>query len=494
MNYKDLGEKILPLVGGKENINSFTNCMTRLRINVKDQGAVQPAELKAIKGVLGVVEGDQLQIIVGPGHAQRAREAFEGITGMKGDAEAEADGTTVADDMKAKVKANQQSPFQRGLKHVGNIFIPLIPGFVGTGLIAAIANTIRGFNPLHIAKVGEVLTEMQIAENATNIIYNPWFALFMAMGGLLVSVLHIIVGYNASKEFGGTPVLGAIAGALIFAPALAGIAGTATTEAVPLVLPVLNVTLKAGLGGVIGVIFAAYVFVQIEKQVRKIVPAVLDLFLVPLITILLGAAVTLVVIMPLAAQLMNLITFLLIDIALVKGGIIGGYVLSAAFLPLVMLGIHHGLTPVHAQLIADSGYTVLLPILAMAGAGQVGAAIAVYIKTKDKDMRELIGAALPAGLLGVGEPLIYGVSLPLFYPFITACLGAGFGGIILGFAAQIGNPVGAISIGPSGLVLIALIANGQWLWYVAGLLASYAGGFLLTYFFGFKEEMLERIR
>ena len=476
MNYKDLGEKILPLVGGKENINSFTNCMTRLRINVKDQTAVQPAELKAIKGVLGVVEGDQLQIIVGPGHAQRAREAFEGITGMKGDAEADANGATVADDMKAKVKANQQSPFQRGLKHVGNIFIPLIPGFVGTGLIAAIANVIKIFEPTVVA--------------------NPWFLLFAAMGGLLVSTLQIVVGYNAAKEFGGTPVLGAIAGALIFAPALAGIAATGDAAAVPLVSPVLNVTLKAGLGGVIGVIFAAYVFVQIEKQARKIVPAVLDLFLVPLITILLGSAVTLVVIMPLAAQLMNLITFLLIDIALLKGGVIGGYVLSAAFLPLVMLGIHHGLTPVHADLIKQTGQTVLLPILAMAGAGQVGSAIAVYLKTKDKDMRELIGSALPAGFLGVGEPLIYGVSLPLFYPFITACLGAGFGGALIAAAPMFtgGLSVGAIAIGPSGLVLIPLIANGLWLWYVAGLLASYAGGFLLTYFFGFKEEMLERIR
>ncbi|MGL5042284.1 MAG: PTS transporter subunit EIIC [Culicoidibacterales bacterium] len=477
MNYQELGKKILPLVGGIENINGFTNCMTRLRINIRDKDLVNAAEIKAIKGVLGVLEGDQLQIIVGPGHAQRAKDAFETVTGLKGDAEVDGGGAgDVAADMKAKVKASQQSPFQRGLKHVGSIFIPLIPGFVGTGLIAAIANVIKIASP--------------------GVVANPWYLLFAAMGGLLVSTLHIVVGYNAGKEFGGTPVLGAIAGALIFAPALAGIAAKGDVAAIPLVLPVLNITLKAGLGGVIGVIFATYVFVAIEKQVRKIVPAILDLFLVPLITILLGSVVTLFVIMPLAAQLMNLITYLLIDIALLKGGIVGGYVLSATFLPLVMLGIHHGLTPVHADLIKETGQTVLLPILAMAGAGQVGSAIAVYLKTKDKGMRELIGSALPAGFLGVGEPLIYGVSLPLFYPFITACLGAGFGGALIALAPMFtgGLSVGAIAIGPSGLVLLPLINNGLWLWYLAGLIASYTGGFLLTYFFGFKEEMLERLK
>ncbi|GBU11276.1 hypothetical protein AwErysi_08920 [Erysipelotrichaceae bacterium] len=314
------------------------------------------------------------------------------------------------------------------------------------------------------------------------------------MGGLLVSTLHIIVGYNAGKEFGGTPVLGAIAGALVFAPALAGIAAKGDVSAIPLVLPVLNITLKAGLGGVIGVIFSAYVFAKIEKQVRKVIPAVLDLFLVPLITILLGSVVTLFVIMPLAAVLMNAITFLLIEVALKQGGVVGGYVLSAAFLPLVMLGIHHGLTPVHADLIRETGSTVLLPILAMAGAGQVGSAIAVYVKTKHKPMKELIASALPAGFLGVGEPLIYGVSLPLFWPFVTACLGAGFGGAVIALAPIFtGQQVGAIAIGPSGLVLIPLIADGLWLWYVAGLVTAYIGGFVLTYLFGFKEEMMDRL-
>ena len=239
-----------------------------------------------------------------------------------------------------------------------------------------------------------------------------------------------------------------------------------------------------------GVIFAAFVFAFIEKKLRKVVPASLDLLIIPVLTILAGGIVTIAIVMPVAAVIMKGVTFVLLDIMLNKGGIIGGYVLAASFLPLVMLGIHQGLTPVHIQLIQDYGYTVLFPILGMAGAGQVGSAIAILVKTKNKRLRELISSALPAGFLGIGEPLIYGVSLPLFYPFITACLGAGFGGAVLAAAKN----VGSTTIGPSGLVLLAVAdSNRSMVWCFAALVASYLGGFILTYLFGYNEKMLERL-
>lgn len=130
---------------------------------------------------------------------------------------------------------------------------------------------------------------------------------------------------------------------------------------------------------------------------------------------------------------------------------------------------------------------MLLPILAMAGAGQVGAAFALWIRLrKDKELTELIKGALPVGILGIGEPLIYGVTLPLGRPFITACIGGGIGGAVIG---AIGG-VGSIAIGPSGAALIPLIANGRWWGYVLGLLAAYVGGFIATYFFGIPKDKL----
>jgi PTS system sucrose-specific IIC component len=470
MNYLQAAQQILDLVGGKQNIQAFTNCMTRLRIDVIDKSKIDSNAIKKLDGVLGVVTGEQFQIIVGPGHAQRLRDAFAQISGIAPGEEVDAQVRDVAKETRDAIKAKHTTSVHAAFKHVANIFIPLIPGFIGCGLIIAITNILKTFDPAMTA--------------------NPWFNLFSGMGSIMGGLLAVLVGYNSAREFGGSAVLGAIAGALIYIPQLNGIAATAQS----LVVPIIGTTLKVGYGGIIGVLFAALVFAAIEKRVRKVIPAALDLFLVPLITILLGSLITFVVIMPLSALLMEGITYVLIDFALKQGGIIGGYILSATFLPLVMLGIHQGLVPIHAQLIADHGYTVLLPILAQAGAGQVGMAMAVYIKTKDKKLKHIISSALPIGFLGIGEPLIYGVSLPLFYPFITACLGAGFGGALIAFITSNVGDVGANAFGLSGLLMIPIIADNMWIWYLLGLIVSYIGGFVLTYLFGYKEEYAERLK
>jgi PTS system sucrose-specific IIC component len=205
----------------------------------------------------------------------------------------------------------------------------------------------------------------------------------------------------------------------------------------------------------------------------------------PVITLLIMGLATIFLIMPLAGFISNGLVGG-INWVLNVGGAFSGFVLGAAFLPMVMFGLHQILTPIHLQMIESGGSTLLLPILAMAGAGQVGAAIALWVKCyRNKSLVELIKGALPVGILGIGEPLIYGVTLPLGRPFITACIGGGIGGAVIGL---FGN-VGATSIGPSGVALIPLIANGHWLNYIIGLLAGYAGGFVMTYLFGTTKEM-----
>ena len=470
MNYDEIAGKILPLIGGNINISAFHNCMTRLRINVKDQSLVKYEELKNIKGIIGIVKGEQIQIVIGPGHAQRLRDSFD--KALK-DSNNKNINISIQKDMREKVQAAQQRPLQKALKHIGNIFIPLIPGFVGTGLIAGIASILAFLIP--------------------SVTLSPWYFLLIATGNLLTNILNILTGYNAGKEFGGTPVLGAIAGALVYSPALSGIITGNGAENISLVLPFFNLSLSPGLGGIVSVLAAAFIFAKTEKIFRSFIPAMFDLFLIPALTIFAGGIITLFIIMPLAAVFVKGINFILIDIILMKGGIIGGFILSASFLPLVMLGIHHGLTPIHIELISSRGYTVLFPVLAMAGAGQVGAALAVYVKTKNRKIKKLIASSLPAGFLGAGEPLIYGVSLPLFTPFVTACLGAGFGGALIAFASNNINNVGAFQIGVSGLALIPLISNNMWFWYLAGLITSYICGFLLTFFFGVNEKRINEV-
>ena len=166
--------------------------------------------------------------------------------------------------------------------------------------------------------------------------------------------------------------------------------------------------------------------------------------------------------------------------AINSGGGVVGAILAGVWLPLVMFGVHQAFTPIHVDLISTYGMTILLPILAMAGAGQVGAAAAVYVKTKNKFLKKTIASALPIGMMGVGEPLIYGVTFPLGRPFIGACIGAAFGG-----AVQASNMVGAATLGISGLPLAATVNNIPV--YLLGVGVSYVAGFIATWILGFDD-------
>jgi len=380
--------------------------------------------------------------------------------------------TDLAVRTKKKVRSKQTSRVHAIFRHVGNIFAPIIPGFIACGLVSAICGMWKAIDP--------------------TVTSDEWFLVLVGLGGIVTASLNLIVGHNTAQEFGGSPILGFIAGGVPYMPALAGRAATDTTAAIAVTIPIFG-ELQPGLGGVISVMITAWLFAGVEKWLRRIIPAVLELFLVPAVTLLLGAAASIFVIMPLSSLLMRGLTWLLVDFALAKGGIIGGFILATLFLPMVMLGIHQGLTPIHAQLIANHGFTELLPILAMAGAGQVGMAVAILMKTRNPRLQSVIKSALPISILGVGEPLIYGVSLPLLYPFLTACLGGGFGGAFVAWGMQHSGAFGSQALGLSGLLMAPVISSSGWSWYLGGWLISVIMGAVLTFLFGFRESIADRI-
>src|SRR5699024_5645067 len=289
--------------------------------------------------------------------------------------------------------------------------------------------------------------------------------------------LVIYVGINSATEFGATPGLGGVIGATTML--------TGMNPEAPLPNIFTGEALSAGQGGIIGVIFAVWVLAFVEKRLRKVIPNAVDIIFTPTIALLIVGLFTIFIVMPAAgwvsSGLVGLITWVL-----GVGGIFAGFILGSFFLPMVMFGLHQILTPIHIEMINSFGNTPLLPILAMAGAGQVGAAFAIWYKCrKNKEITTLVKGALPVGILGIGEPLIYGVTLPLGRPFITACIGGGIGGAVV---AGIGS-IGSIAIGPSGVSLIPLIDDGRWLGYVVGLIAAYIGGFIVTYFFGVPKDV-----
>ncbi|UGS54147.1 PTS transporter subunit EIIC [Staphylococcus aureus] len=472
---QQLAERIIAAVGGMDNIDSVMNCMTRVRIKVLDENKVDDQELRHIDGVMGVIHDERIQVVVGPGTVNKVANHMAELSGVKlgdpiphnhNDSEKMDYKSYAADKAKANKEAHKakqkNGKLNKVLKSIANIFIPLIPAFIGAGLIGGIA---------------AVLSNLMVAGYISGAWITQLITVFNVIKDGMLAYLAIFTGINAAKEFGATPGLGGVIGGTTL---LKGIAGKNILMNVFTGEP-----LQPGQGGIIGVIFAVWILSIVEKRLHKIVPNAIDIIVTPTIALLIVGLLTIFIFMPLAGFVSDSLVSVVNGIISI-GGVFSGFIIGASFLPLVMLGLHHIFTPIHIEMINQSGATYLLPIAAMAGAGQVGAALALWVRCKrNTTLRNTLKGALPVGFLGIGEPLIYGVTLPLGRPFLTACIGGGIGGAVIG---GIGH-IGAKAIGPSGVSLLPLISDNMYLGYIAGLLAAYAGGFVCTYLFGTTKAM-----
>ncbi|MCG7338223.1 PTS transporter subunit EIIC [Staphylococcus sp. ACRSN] len=467
-----LAQQITEAVGSMDNIESIIHCMTRVRIKVIDEEKVDYAKLKAIEGVMGVVKDERVQVVVGPGTVNKVADYMVQSSGVKLGETIPHDTSNykqVAKEKAVQNKSNYKSKQKNGkfnkiLKTIANIFIPLIPAFIGAGLIGGIA---------------AVLSNLLAGGQISGAWLTQLVTVFNVIKDGMLAYLAIFTGINAAKEFGATPGLGGVIGGTTLL--------TGLTDKNMITNIFTGEPLQAGQGGIIGVILAVWLLSIVEKRLHKIVPNAIDIIVTPTITLFIIGLLTIFIFMPLAGFVSDGLVHIIngiIDI----GGVFSGFIIGAFFLPLVMLGLHHIFTPIHIEMINQTGATYLLPIAAMAGAGQVGAALALWVRCrKNTTLRNTLKGALPVGFLGIGEPLIYGVTLPLGKPFFTACIGGGIGGAVIG---GIGH-IGATAIGPSGISLLPLISDHMYLGYIGGLLSAYAGGFIFTYLFGTTKAMRE---
>ena len=371
----------------------------------------------------------------------------------------------------------KRNNIRAGLRVIGDIFIPLLPGIITAGLCGGVASLIAQTVPNYAdrgvwAFLHQILTLINTA---------------------MMTFLTAWAGYRAAERFGGTPILGGMLGMITSLDGINQISSILGlyNSAVPL-----DSVLCSGKGGVLAVIAGALLIAFVEKFIRSVMPGSIDVVFTPLLTMFLCVIPYIVFIMPLFGYASGGIVWLfsracLSDNLLIRA--VSGYFAAAAFLPLVATGMHHGLVALYSVQLQELGYVTLYPALAMAGAGQVGAALALWKMAKkagNENLCSVISGALPAGLLGVGEPLIYGVTLPLGKPFLTAGLGAGFGGafiMVTQVAAATWGPSGLLgafvmTAGPRGSVLSVLL-------YLAALVISYAGGYLITKLLYREEEL-----
>ncbi|WMY72524.1 PTS transporter subunit EIIC [Buttiauxella selenatireducens] len=457
MNYNLVADTIVKHCGGTANLAHVTNCMTRVRITIANAEQVDMQALRGIEGVLGVVEDDTLQVIVGPGKSSK-------VAAIINDLLSGTQATIAVSDpeMKARLardKAKKPTRIKSILKHIANIFVPILPPLIAAGILMGINNVLVNSAASfamaqHIAAIGD-MSPTQVVLDQRHLLGLSTFLDIVSKA--LFGFLAIYTGVTSAKEFDGTVVMGGLLGAITIAPQLA------------------HLGLIPGQGGLIGVIFAVWLMCWLEKRVRRIVPDVLDVVLTPTLVLIIMAAALLFVIMPAAGVVSNAILHGMNGL-LATGGMAAGFVLASLFPLLISLGLHHGLFPIHLEMINATGHAPLFAIQIMSNSGMVGAATAVLLLTRDPMMKKIAKAAIPTSILAVGEPTIFGVNIPAGFAFITGSIGAGFGGMMIVLLGVTTNGVGA-----AGLSALPLIADGKYLQYILAWLTGCLAAFVLTY-------------
>lgn len=454
--YEELAKNIVKEVGGKENVNSLTNCITRLRFKLKDESKANTDVLKNMDGVVTVMQsGGQYQVVIG-NHVPDVRKEVDSVLGVL--EESTNDGP----------KGNL---FDQFVDIISAIFQPILAPLSAAGML-------KGVNAILSFALGA-----GFADSST-------YAVFNAMGDGLFLFLPIFIGYTAMKKFGGSPFLGMmIATSLVYTGFIDGSATAKFAEAgglnffnIPFSIP------AAGYGSTVMPIIASVAFAAfLEKQLRKIIPDVVKLFLVPFFTALITVPLTFLIIGP----VMNVVADGLGNglIALQNfNPIIFGAILGFSWQILVMFGMHWALIPFVIIALSQGEPTALLTASGSVSFAQTGAVLAVMLKTKNARLKELSIPAFISGIFGVTEPAIYGITLPKKKPFWASCIVGGVTGAIamgLGIQAYQLGGLGIFrytsAISPDGdikLAIYSMILDA----------CALAAGFGIAWLIGFKDD------
>lgn len=459
MDYKKSAKGVYDAIGGKENIVSAAHCATRLRLVITDNEKCSKEKLEEVDGVKGVFEAaGQLQIIFGTGTVNKVYEEFIQLAGITG-------GTK--EDVK-QAAAAKQNIFKRAIKTLGDVFVPIIPAIVASGLLMGFLEGLCNVWP-------------QMAESGT-------YTIIHLFSNAAFVFLPILIAISAAKVFGGNIFLGAVIGMIMIHTDLINAWSVAGMN--PSDIPIANVwfglydvQLIGYQGHVIPVVIAVAIMAFIEKKLHKIVPEIIDLFVTPLLTVLVTGYLTLTIIGPVFSTLENFVlqgAQALISIPLG----IGGFLVGGLYAPTVVAGVHHMYNAIEAGLLSSQGLNTWMPIATAANVAQGAAALALALKTKNNKTKSI---ALPASLsafLGITEPAIFGVNIRFMKPFIAGCIGGAFGGLVAGMTG-----IGASAYGITG-VFGFLITTDYTLKYALVMVVSATAAFLISWLL-YKEPKTE---
>lgn len=459
MDYRKTAQEIYDHIGKKENIISAAHCATRLRLVISDNSKADKEYVENIEGVKGVFFAQgQMQIILGTGVVNKVYDEFIRIVGVSESSKEEL----------KKVAASRANPVQRLIKTLGDIFVPIIPAIVASGFLMGIMEALNfmvnnGF--LNIDTSGSIYTFAQLFSNTA------------------YTFLPILIAYSGAKVFGANPYLGAVIGMIMIHPNLQN-AWTVATEGVKATQKVwfglYSIDMVGYQGHVIPVIIAVWVLAQIEKRLHKVVPAMFDLFVTPLVSVFVTGYLTLSIIGPIFVTVENgLLNGIQWLIALPFG--IGSFIMGAFYAPTVVAGVHHMYTIIDLGQLSKFGVTYWLPLASAANIAQGGATLAVALKTKDQKIKSMAVPSALSACMGITEPAIFGVNLRFGKPFVMGCIGGAFGAL---FASVTG--LGATGTGVTGIFGILLCLNNP-VSYILMFVIAFGAAFVLTWLFGYKD-------
>ncbi|HIY80117.1 MAG TPA: glucose PTS transporter subunit IIA [Candidatus Olsenella excrementavium] len=433
LDYRQAAQEILDAIGGPGNVVSAAHCATRLRLVLADDARVDQAAVDNATGAKGNFKASgQLQVIYGTGTVNKVYDEFIALGHITAATKAE---------VKEAAAQQQTNPFMRAIKLLGDVFVPIIPAIVASGLLLGIMSA---------------LSFMDANGFITLATDNAWYQILSLVSNTAFTFLQILIGFSAAKAFGANPYLGAVIGMLLINPGLQN-ANTVATEGVQqtyAVIPGLySIEWTGYQGHVIPIVIAAGILAFVEKRLHKVVPEAFDLFVTPLVSVAVTAYVTMLAVGPVFVWAENAILGGIQFLLTLPLGL-GSLIMGALYAPTVVTGIHQMYTTIDLGQIATYGVTYWLPLASAANIGQAGAALAVALKTKDVKVRSL---ALPSSLsafMGITEPAIFGVNLRFFKPFVAGCIGGGLGAM---FASVVG--LAAAGTGVTGIFGILLCLN-----------------------------------
>lgn len=367
-------------------------------------------------------------------------------------------------DHKEAIK-QKMNPVARFARTLSNIFVPIIPAIVASGLLMGLLGMMRTFE--------------WVAPDSS------WIVLLDMFSSAAFIILPILIGVSAAKEFGANPYLGAVIGGIMTHPALLNAWAQGTAEPEFLNLFGFDIAMIGYQGTVIPVLLAVYFMSKVEKSLRKVVPHALDLIVTPFVTVILTGFFALIILGPIGNLVGDGITAVL-NFVYDYGGFLAGLLFGGLYSLIVITGVHHSFHAIEAGLISNIGVNYLLPIWSMANVAQGGAGLAVFFKSKRAKTKEI---ALPSALsafLGITEPIIFGVNLRYRRPFIGALIGGALGGAYVVFMNVVANAYGL-----TGIPMIAIVSplgTANLVNYLIGLIIAVVGAFIATWVLGFKEE------